>query len=235
MSNMHDLHALADGQLNETEKAQVLERLKSCPVSQAEYQSILQVKDVLAGQCTEVANEEGWKACRARLDELDRAKKVNGFVGKYAWGLAASVGLVLVSAHITNRLTGKYYISSGEATASVMGSREQAPSMDAEGRAIVGNRVINVPKGVFTLKSVRQGYLDSRPTSCLRLQYGSYPLELYVVEGGAFEESGFTTEPNRNGTAVRWSDGSAGFILVGSQSEKELLGLAEKLSTSIRR
>ena len=35
-----------------------------------------------------------WSRCSARLDELDRAKRIEGFVGKYAWGIC---GVFLVA------------------------------------------------------------------------------------------------------------------------------------------
>jgi len=236
MSDMHDLHALADGQLNGEQEAQVRERLKTCHVSQAEYQAILQLKQTVGCQCKGISNTEEWAKCRARMDELDRAKKVNTFVGRHAWGLAAAVGLILVSAHVTNRITHKYDVSSGEASASFMGSRAVTPAVDAEGQAIIGNRVLRVPRGSFEIKSMKQGLLEGQPTTLLNLQYGNYPMEFMAIEGAGTDQAGFSTEPGDNGTtAVKWTDGNTLFLLVGPQGPREITGVAEKLSQLVQR
>ncbi len=91
MINPLDLHALADGELEKAEAAQLREALKKDPASQAEFESILNFKDVLREKPLRYESEECWRSCVKRLNELDRTKRVESFVGRYSWAMCALV------------------------------------------------------------------------------------------------------------------------------------------------
>ena len=98
-----DLHALADGQLSDAQRKEILDQLATDPIAAAEYQSILAMKSTLKS-CAEMPDSGNlWKKCQSRLDELDKTKRVESFVGRYAWGICGIFFLMIVSGGILNR------------------------------------------------------------------------------------------------------------------------------------
>ncbi|HWD39338.1 MAG TPA: hypothetical protein VG944_10845 [Fimbriimonas sp.] len=89
MSDFSDLHALVDGHLPSSEAAKVREWVKSDPRAQAEFEAISNLKEYVSTHSLRYESEECWKACVVRLNGLDRSRKVEGFVGRYAWALCS--------------------------------------------------------------------------------------------------------------------------------------------------
>lgn len=103
MIEKSDLHALADGELSAEEKAQLFTRLESDPSAQSEYQQIVALKSALLSTAKTPECDELWKSCRGRLDEIDKTKRVEGFVGKYAWGICGVFFLAIAFGGVLNR------------------------------------------------------------------------------------------------------------------------------------
>ncbi len=95
---------MADGELSPQELAELQEELNSDPTASAEYQSILQMKAALQGMRSEAENTDSlWSECRDRFDEIDRTRRVESFVGKYAWGICGVFFLAIAMGGFFNR------------------------------------------------------------------------------------------------------------------------------------
>lgn len=103
MINPLDLHGLADEQLSPEEAARVREALKSDPTAVVEFNSILNLKDFVKERAACYKSEETWVVCVGRLNELDRARRVEGFVHRYAWGVCAVLFLFVLTGRMMVR------------------------------------------------------------------------------------------------------------------------------------
>ncbi|HLK15811.1 MAG TPA: hypothetical protein VKT78_13490 [Fimbriimonadaceae bacterium] len=102
------LHAAIDGELPTHEHAAALAAISADPAASVQYAEYRRLKDSL-GSLPPVDVPAGvWKGCTRRLDELDRNRKAERFVTRYAWGLCASVFLLIMGAGSWNRLTGQH-------------------------------------------------------------------------------------------------------------------------------
>lgn len=107
MIDRSKLHSLADNELPEAEKAELLRALKSLPEFDAEYQSILGVKAALKSKLEYPDTNSLWTECRSRLDEIDKVKRVESFVGRYAWGICGVFMVAILVGGVFNRSIGK--------------------------------------------------------------------------------------------------------------------------------
>lgn len=107
MINPTDLHALADNELTPQEREAILAQLSTNPKAEAEYQSILAMKAMLASKADLPDVDALWRDCRGRFDELDKTRRVETFVGKYAWGICGAFFLAILVGGVFTRTGGK--------------------------------------------------------------------------------------------------------------------------------
>ncbi|MDR3692799.1 MAG: hypothetical protein P4L46_25690 [Fimbriimonas sp.] len=79
-----DLHAFADGELNSVDRTELQAKLDASPDAVRELESIRNLKALLKRQAQEVETRESWKHCVGRLDEIDKARRVESVVGRFA-------------------------------------------------------------------------------------------------------------------------------------------------------
>src|SRR5690349_7885295 len=103
MTDPKQLHALADEELTPAEASVVRESLKHDPQAAAEYSAILNLKDIVRSNALQHSDEEVWKACVRRLDGIDKTRRVEGFVGRYAWALCGAMFLFILSGRAAMR------------------------------------------------------------------------------------------------------------------------------------
>lgn len=97
------LHALADGELDAREANALRESLKADPRAAAEVDAVLNLKEFLAKNSVRHTDEEAWKACVRRLDAIDRNRKAEHFVGRYAWAMCGVMFLMILSGRVAMR------------------------------------------------------------------------------------------------------------------------------------
>ncbi len=103
MTEPTQLHALADGELAPQEANALRETLKSDPCAAAEVDAILNLKDLLAKNAVVHSDDEAWKGCLRRLDAIDKTRRVEGFVGRYAWAICGAMFLFILSGRVAMR------------------------------------------------------------------------------------------------------------------------------------
>ncbi|MEZ0324411.1 MAG: anti-sigma factor [Fimbriimonas sp.] len=100
-----ELHAYADKELDRESEDRVRRQLQDCSASQAELETILGLKATLTKHCESHDCKDQWKACVGRLDELDKVKRTESFVGKYAWALCGLFFMFIFVGGIATRLS----------------------------------------------------------------------------------------------------------------------------------
>lgn len=106
MNEWLDVHALLDDELAPNERARVQELVKTNKICEAEYHAVREIKAVVHEKCCQPECEEVWKICVKRLQDIDRTRTVESFVGRYAWGICGAFALVIVGAAAFNRMSG---------------------------------------------------------------------------------------------------------------------------------
>ena len=101
-----DIHAFADHELAPERLAQLESEINASPEAQRELEAIRGLKSCLKSKAQTPECGTVWKGCAERLNELDRVKKAESFVGKYAWGLCALLFVVIIGGGVLNRLQG---------------------------------------------------------------------------------------------------------------------------------
>lgn len=103
MTEPTQLHAFADGELSTKEANDLREVLRSDPRAAAQVDAILNLKDALAKNSLRHDDEEVWKGCLRRLDEIDKTRRVEGFVSRYAWALCGILFVFILSGRFAMR------------------------------------------------------------------------------------------------------------------------------------
>src|SRR5665213_4428232 len=109
------LHALIDGELPPDEHAIALEATNADSNAGLMYTEYRRLKEAVSLLPTIDAPHAAWKRCVNRLDEIERSRKAERFVTRYAWGMTAAVFFLIVGAGAWNRLTGQH-MGAGDVT-----------------------------------------------------------------------------------------------------------------------
>ena len=183
-----ELHALADGELNPEDAARVEARIANCAKSMAEYKAILATRNATARLAETVSCEATWSSCRARLDEIDKTRRVEGFVGRYAWGIASVFLFLIVGAGMLNR-GGSNPLSSSDVARVVSGL---GPSLDASRAAppeqmgrwlrdVVGEKPATIQFERMQIDAAIECDINGRRGAVMRLRDAAGYLQLIVV------------------------------------------------------
>lgn len=107
MIDRQELHALADGELSPERQRELLAELAGDSDSAAELQAIQAVKATLQTKLENPDDPELWSRCQGRLAEIEKTRRVEGFVSRYAWGLCGIFFLTIVVGGLMNRVGAK--------------------------------------------------------------------------------------------------------------------------------
>jgi hypothetical protein len=103
MIDRTELHALADNELPPERSAELKSQLDRDPASLAELEAIHATKRCLRSCANDVDASTLWVECRDRLDEVDRTKRIESFVGRYAWGICGLFFVAIALGGFFNR------------------------------------------------------------------------------------------------------------------------------------
>ena len=107
MIDRTELHAFADDELSASRKAELATQLETETFARRELDSIYSLKRCLGSCAQNLEAPELWKDCCERLDEMDRAKRIENFVGKYAWGICGVFFVAIAMGGFFNRFTSR--------------------------------------------------------------------------------------------------------------------------------
>lgn len=232
------VHALADGELGEAEKAEAVHAVASDPRAAAEHEWAVLFKHHLSEKLTPVTDEETWLASKRRLDALDKTNKAETFVGKYAWAFCMIFLVGIFSAAVVNKLGGSRPLSNDHVAGLFNGltpfdfteSRQALESVKAK-VGLAPRQVI----GVARVTSLAIGSVDGRRTANLTLDDGRGPMNLVVIsdtsaiDGLDYRDSGYRCGMINELRAVSWTDTGYLFLLLGPRTHQELLSIAGQI------
>lgn len=234
-------HALADGELSGEEVKAAERRLASSQAVRAEYETVTALKTILREKAESHPGYDAWTACRERISAIDRAKRTEGFVGRYAWAMCLVLFLTIVGAGALNR-TGRNALRASE-MAGDSTSLSQVPITSADASGVTGllsrffgRSPIKLEEAPLRVKAMMRGQIDGREAARLAIEDGRGQLSLTIVAGveqvDGLENSGQSRNYyiGRINTfdAVGWTDRGFGMLLVGeSRSPDDLKRIAD--------
>ena len=242
MSNWQKINSLIDNEVSSAERAELESEISSSPELQSHFESAKAVKNVVSKHCAPIGCEATWGACLSRLDEIDKAKRVNGFVGKYAWAICSVFFLVILGAATFNRMTGYKRIRSGDIAQMVSGlapisvpSRSNSSEMTKWfADQLSGSQVPIQPLALEVTRAAR-GKVNGHPILCLDMKDGSGPVCLAIVKDAHEVEgtSQVSSSPKyfygRSGNMnfVTWTEGDYSLLLLSDRPVRNLLPIAD--------
>lgn len=241
MRDALDIHALADGELSSADQARVRERIQADPALTAEYESILIVKQTVQAKCVSIGNDEVWRDCRERLDAIDKTKRVEGFMGRYAWALCLGFLIMIVGAASFNRMPNRQSVDTGDMARMVAGMTPipmptQKPPAEVQRWAEqqLHGAPVQLPAESMQVKSLSRGLYEGRRAMMVRLADTRGSVALLVVEDthsvegvqGASDARLFGHGQVDGMNCISWVEDGVACLLVGARSPMELEQIA---------
>lgn len=226
------LHAYADGQLDPQEAAEVKAKLAHCTRSSAELNAILGVKKTLQA-LDAVTCEKTWMACQARVIELEKSQRIEGFVGKYAWGICgAFLAMIVVGGTISRSANAGVRTSDLPGLASGLspfaGPATKEPGVVQRWLSDVAPEA-NAANGRMEILGGAMGQIDGHPVTRLNLRDEQGSLTLFVIRGVDHIDGVQIADSGDHGfgllsdmRCVTWQNGSATMLLVGDRPFENL-------------
>jgi anti-sigma factor RsiW len=242
MVNLELLHAYADGELTGAERTEVEAALKADPAAAAELVAIRNTKTFVAKNLRTSECEDVWKACCGRLDEIDKTKRVEGFVSKYAWGLCALFLCVILAGGVLRKLNPNT-VRTGQVASYVSGLAGgwSRPPAQPEGRREwvaekLGQVGAEMKPNQLVVLAGQDGIVDNHHVVRLMMADAVGPLELVVVSNTDEIEGGeamgrFRTGSINGANCVAWKQNGCAAFLMGDSTQRSHEDLADIANT----
>ncbi|MBX3117696.1 MAG: hypothetical protein KF784_01425 [Fimbriimonadaceae bacterium] len=242
MSEWLDIHALADGELSAEEKAQAEQRLKTCDTSRKEFESVQALKGVLRSKLPTPSCDSTWTKCQGRLKEMEQKRRVERFVTRYAWGLCASIFVLMIGGAWMNRTDGSE-VRTGE-LARIMagvGPSSQPSTGDSEElqKWIPANR--RKPPflsfGSLQVIGATSGTYRGHPFAIFGINSSGQLMDLLLIDDvekvqglePMVENSKYRSGVMGQRNCVSWKDMDYTLMLMGEQTPFDLAATAEQI------
>lgn len=234
MIDVELLHAYVDGELTADERAQVEAAVRTQPSLALQIDAIRRQKELL-GRLPEVDCADSWAACRARFTEIDKTKRIEGFVGRYAWAMCAFV-LCTIFVGAMLRRANPNAVRTGQVAAAVSGLSFPFPSADSK-RALANSQVPeerNVATlGQIAIVGMAELESDGKLMRCVKLRDAVGTFDFVIVYGAAKIEAENTAEDgylrgqaNSQNCIAWWREGAAFFLMAPNRTHEELIAIA---------
>lgn len=243
MNDFLDLHALVDGELEGDAKKAAEERLSTCDRSRAEYEAVRQLKATIADKCEPITCEKTWADCKDRIQALNRTRKVERFVSKYAWGLCGAFLVCIAVGGSLNRVHGS--VRTGD-VARV--SASLSPFSIQSGPEEEGNR--DLFKGIMEPMVIRpesvkvvggaSGMIDGHKVVRLNLTDDTGPLALFLFadtekleDAQNLDGQGFAICNVNGWKGITWFDKPHSYLLIADRPFDELQLVAQAIRKKV--
>jgi len=241
-----ELHALADGELGAAEKKRLERLVAESPIDAAEYEAILNLKAVLHTKVEPVGDcQLQWKACVGRLNEMDKTRRIERFVGRYAWGVCGAFALAIVGSGFLKRANPSTQVQSADLARVVatLNPSPEPPSPDQQARdrwldALLGQARQSIDPNRLQIRSAATGELDGRPVTRLALRDPIGDMALLVIPdvlnfdgmGEMTGKQGYRLGRIEGMNCVAWSDGRNSLVLIADRSHEDLATIASRMA-----
>jgi anti-sigma factor RsiW len=239
MANLEDINALLDGELTGEEKSRVLNHIQSDPQAQNEFLWGRTVKDCLRDKCPKHENPALFAVCMVRVQEIEKTRRTEAFVGRYAWAACVVVVATVFVGAAASRLGGPAELNKTNMASLFGGGLVAVPGAEANPQQVVEKAMGPLgcevrPQGM-AVREVAQGNIDGRKASRIRLVDGDGQLVLFVIQdvggfaGQASLGNGYGKGVINGANAVSWSQDRMGYLLIGARPPESLATLADSL------
>jgi hypothetical protein len=240
-----DLHAFADGELDKDLAAQVKSALSSDPAAKAEFDAVLNLKDILRTRSVKYTSDECWKACVVRMNEIDKTHRVESFVRRYAWSMCTILFvLILGGRYMVKDMHGDTAQTAdlGRIFSSVKGT-SNVPAASPAQQQIYDNVLRRARVAIGAPVNQADGQVQDIPVHRIILRAGDGNVMLFVAPAVVnFEGSAeIPTEPGVSSAVITsprgvyencviWHSDDSTFVLAGEQSVGDLDTLRERIT-----
>lgn len=235
------LHALADGELDARTRAEIEAALS--PEEREQVSAIAAYRLEIRTRVDVIDHATAWKAARGRLDEIDRARRVETFVGRYAWGMVGAFGLLIVGVGVKNRALDPGRIENADLArmAASLGGSRAATALPDNQRVLLDGLLAGAarsldPNRLSLVRPPAQAQMDGHILTRYWLRDASGDLGLLVVAGEVelpeFERNGdgFSRGMLGSQPCVAWKLGDSTLLLAGDRNSVDLKTLALRIS-----
>jgi hypothetical protein len=239
MNDWLEMHALADGHLTGEDRESAL-RLAECDAAcRAELESVQTLKSVLRSKISAQTCARTWSRCMDRIEELERTRRVEKLVGRYAWGLCSIFLVVICCAAILNRMAGPSDLRSGEVAQILSGlsASRAAPSQPEDLRKWIEDAPLALDIGKLQVRGGFEQIRGGRQCASYFLEDGKGPSVLLVVRGVNMVEGVEPVVGHGRYSAGRvadfnfvfWSDRGFGMFVVGKRPSEDLCAIGDQV------
>lgn len=243
MSDWMDVHAYLDGEMGAEERARFEAKCSCCARTQAELSAMREMRELLQTRCDCVDCTPAWSSCCDRLDEIDRANRVNTFVGRYAWAFCSGLVVMIAAAATMNRLNGADLRTGDVARISaslapVAAPSSQAPEIKEQWVQDVLSNEFNVqPRDLAVMGGGVGRTENGKRVTRIDLNDGQGVMHLIAFEKTSRVEgmepmnslADFSRGKFNTLNCVMWHEADASVFLVGNRPHDELCEIAESI------
>lgn len=179
-----DLHAYVDGELTSEQSASVDQLVRDSRECSREVDAIRNLKSFVAAKAEPADAQKAWKACVKRLDEIDKTKRAEFVVGRFAPFLCAGLfAFILIVGRVTHP-SDRGNLSGPDFAKMIGGLSPSRPPKSADTDRWLRERIresMTSTPDHLSPRRVRTGHIDGFPVTdfSARDQYGN--LEIYVI------------------------------------------------------
>ncbi len=224
------MHGLADEQLSGKELETARNLAQNDPQCQAEYQWAQYLKGSISTKCRVETDRTAWKKALNQLDEIDRSKRIDGFVGKYAWAFCAVVLATILFGTLNSRTAGSQTLA-----------REHVAELFSPGalKSQQSSSALDTASALdlrpYKITAIADGVVADRPCRYLRLSDQVGSLALLAVSGVQGLEGidtptgirGFKSGEVNGAKCVTWTMQGTTYVLSSNRPTSELIDLAQ--------
>ncbi len=244
MTDPLKLHAFADDQLSQDEKTSIEADLAECAESRSELDCIKNLKALVSEHHETHECRNVWSDCVARLNEIDKTRRVEGFVAKYAWGICGAFAACIVIAGVAQRQVGSRLSSNDLARvaaglAQVRSSASPAdPRISAELGRMLDVAKLSIAPGRMRVLRADRGLIGGQIATRLIVRDAIGDMGLIVLPGIASFDG---TSPLRDdpefsvghlgaSNCLTWHENGRSVVLIGERNAQDLRDVASHIN-----
>ena len=234
MIDVEKLNALVDNELSPSERAEVEAQLAQDPNAAAQLGAIRQLKTAVQTNVRPVPCADEWKACVKRLNEIDKARTTNVFVGRWSWAMCSILFAFILGVGVFNRMNPGVHAGTGDLSRAGM----EKPIRDVYHwlkNEFGVAPAVSQPR--VQLIEARQGTIEGRPVANLHLRDAHGDMSLVVVPGDLRVEGVAPMDDGRHfacqtgeATSVVWTDRGVVMVLTAKRDANELRDISNTIS-----
>ena len=181
-----DLHAFLDGELKGEKSESIRQALKTSDLDQREADAITGLKQMLATKVEQPAHDLAWKKCVGRLDEVDKTRRVERVVSRFAPAFCGILfGVILATGLVRHRVEPGHVSTPSLARMAGSFAPMRPPKTlgfneDRWLSGLISQSKLSTPDHL-TVRGISNGQIDGIPVRCFSARDEKGDLTILVV------------------------------------------------------